>query len=89
MLDERQAEVGEERSTRRPLEVAEVKALLASVREVVIARGRKAERHSAADVRPDDLRGPTGNFRSPMVRKGETLLVGFHEETLRKLVTVY
>jgi hypothetical protein len=32
----------------------------------------------------DDLRGPTGNFRAPMVRIGRRLLVGFHEETLRK-----
>ena len=86
MLDEQGAEVGEERSTRNPLEAAEVEVLLASVREVVIARGRKAERRPAADVRPGDLRGPTGSFRAPIVRKGEVLLVGFHEESLRALV---
>ncbi len=37
--------------------------------------------------RPDDdtllaqMLGPTGNLRAPTIRKGKTLLVGFHEET--------
>jgi hypothetical protein len=32
------------------------------------------------------LKGPTGNYRAPIVRKGKTLLVGFHAETLESLV---
>jgi len=63
-----------------------VRALLASVREVVIARGKKAERRPAGEVRPADLKGPTGNFRAPIVRRGKTLLVGFHRESLEELV---
>ncbi|HSM12542.1 MAG TPA: hypothetical protein VLA66_00595 [Thermoanaerobaculia bacterium] len=86
MLDAKQAEVVEERSTKDPLDEKEVRALLASVKEVVVARGRKAERRPAAEVRPDDLRGPTGNFRSPMLRRGRTLLVGFHPDALEELL---
>ena len=29
--------------------------------------------------------GPTGNLRAPALRKGKTLMVGFHEETYEKL----
>jgi hypothetical protein len=38
----------------------------------------------AKDAALDDLRGPTGNFRAPMIRIGRRLLVGFHEESLLK-----
>ena len=29
--------------------------------------------------------GPTGNLRAPTLRKGKTLMVGFHAETYEKL----
>ena len=32
--------------------------------------------------------GPTGNLRAPAVRKGRTLLVGFDEESYRKVFKV-
>lgn len=82
MLSGRRTEVGEERSTRQALSPAEVGELLAAVDEVWIARGRKVERRPAAAVGVDDLRGPTGNIRAPLVRLGRRLLVGFHAETL-------
>ena len=31
--------------------------------------------------------GPTGNLRAPVMQLGKTLIVGFDEETYRKLVT--
>jgi hypothetical protein len=86
VLDSRKTAVDEERSTRSPLSEAEVRALLAGVDEVVLARGKRAERRPAAEVKPADLRGPTGNFRAPMVRRGRVLLVGFHPETLADLL---
>lgn len=73
-------------SRKEPFSDAEVRRLLASVREVVIARGRQAERRPAKEVRPADLEGPTGNYRAPIVRRGTTLLVGFHRESLEALV---
>lgn len=75
-----------ERSTRQPLSDVEVRQLLAGVDRVVLARGRRAESRAAAEVTPDDLRGPTGNFRAPMLRRGRTLLVGFHPESLAELL---
>ena len=31
--------------------------------------------------------GPTGNLRAPVMQLGKTLIVGFDEETYRKLLT--
>lgn len=86
MLDAHQIRAGEERSTRRPLGEAEVRALIEAVDEVTIARAGRAESRSARAVTPDDLRGPTGGFRAPIVRRGRQLLVGFHAATLERLL---
>ena len=84
MLERTRAHVAAERlSKKEPLSDAEARALLASVSEVVVAKGKKVRTIGAKEARLDDLRGPTGNFRSPMVKVGRRLLVGFHEETLR------
>lgn len=67
-----------------PLSERDVRGLLGEVDEVVIAKGKSARTVPARDATLDELRGPTGNFRAPMMRIGRRLLVGFHEETLRK-----
>ncbi len=76
-----------ERTTREPMSDADARKLLGDVDEVIIARGRRAEHRPAREVRPADLRGPTGNIRAPLVRRGRTLLVGFHPESLAALLT--
>ena len=85
MLAGRSVEVREERSSRNPLSESEVKELIRSVEEVWIARGRKVEKRVASATRADDLRGPTGNFRAPMLRQGGRLLVGFHAASIEEL----
>lgn len=70
-------------SKREPLSDADARALLAGVSEVVVAKGKALRALSAKEATLDDLRGPTGNFRAPIVKIGRKLLVGFHEETLR------
>lgn len=65
---------------------ADAKALLREVDAVTIAKGKASRTVPAKDVALADLRGPTGNFRAPMVRVGRRLLVGWHEETLRDLL---
>ncbi len=62
---------------------AEVGALLASVDVVVVVRGKARRQIAAADASLDDLRGPTGGFRAPILRFGRRLLVGFNEEALK------
>ena len=57
----------------------------AGVDEVWIARGKRVEKLPATAAKPDDLRGPTGNFRAPMLRRGRKLLVGFHAASVEEL----
>ncbi len=87
MLDRTKARITEERSSKSaPMQDADVKALLAAVDEVVIAKGKAARRVPARDAVLDDLKGPTGNYRAPMLRVGRKLLVGFHPDTLEALL---
>jgi len=87
VLESHDVGVTHERSSRKePLDDADARKLLESVSTVWIARGRNVERHAAKDVSLDDLKGRTGGFRAPIVRRGKTLLVGLHRETLEKLV---
>lgn len=85
MLTESKAKIVEERSTRTaPLTDADARRLLAELDEVWIARGRAIERKPARKTKPADLKGPTGGYRAPLVRVGDTLFVGFQGEALRE-----
>lgn len=85
MLDRTKADVAAERPAKKePLSDADARALLASVSELVVAKGKSVRTLAAKEARLDDLRGPTGSFRAPIVKVGRRLLVGFHEETLRQ-----
>lgn len=87
MLSKSGTTVGEERSSRQqPLSDADARALLAQVDELLVARGRRVERKAARSARLADLKGPTGNYRAPIVRRGRTLLVGFHVAALSELL---
>ena len=87
MLERTRAKVVEERSSKAaPMKDADVKALLASVDEVVVAKGRKSVTLAAGEVTLDGLKGPTGGYRAPMVRVGRKLLVGFNSEALEALL---
>ena len=87
MLERKKAEIKEERAARKePLSDAEARKLLASVDEVVISKGKASRTLAAKDAKVADLRGPTGNIRAPIVRKGRTLLVGFNEAALKDLI---
>ncbi len=51
---------------------------------MVVAKGKKISEFkpggkAGKDV-VDAMLGPTGNLRSPTIRKGKTVLVGFNEE---------
>jgi hypothetical protein len=87
VLEARKVSVREERiSKKEPLTDADARALLKSVSQVVVAKGKSSRRVPVSEVKLADLRGPTGNFRAPMVRKGKTLLVGFGAEALEELI---
>ena len=87
MLEKSKSRVSDERPSKsRPLSDADARALLREVETVTLARGKSSLTLPSREVTLVDLRGPTGNFRAPMVRVGRRLLVGWHEETLRELL---
>jgi arsenate reductase-like glutaredoxin family protein len=71
---------------------AEALALAKTVKRIVVAKGKNIVAIDLKRDVPDDdalagyLLGPTGNLRAPTVRKGDTLYVGFSEETYKSLV---
>lgn len=69
-----------------PLSDKEARALLRQTGKLLVAKGKKVVELKAANAKLADLRGPSGNFRAPMIRRGKTLLVGFNEEALRDLL---
>ncbi len=70
--------------------LAEALALARKAKRVIVARGKKAQVFEMAGNPPDDetlaahLLGPTGNLRAPTLLRGDTLIVGFHDETYRQ-----
>lgn len=87
MLQKQDAEIKNVRSVRKePFTDKEVRDLLKSVSTVIIAKGKKSNRFEASKVKAADLKGPTGNYRAPIVRRGKTLVVGFSPDTLDEIL---
>jgi len=78
--------VTERLARKEPLTDKEARALLTQVSRVSVARGRKIVEMPVAEAKLADLKGPSGNYRAPMIRKGKRLLVGFNAEALETLV---
>ncbi|MEM9557861.1 MAG: hypothetical protein AAGC60_26625 [Acidobacteriota bacterium] len=88
MLERTGTDVAEERNSRKDaLDDAAAQELVDQVEQVLVAKGKKLRELAAADTSLDDLKGPTGNYRAPIVRIGDRLLVGFNAEKLEQLVT--
>jgi arsenate reductase-like glutaredoxin family protein len=73
------------------LKESEAIALANSVNEIYAAKGKSVVHVDMKKEKPEPgllsklLLGPTGNLRAPTLRKGKTLVVGFDEETYRKV----
>ncbi len=67
-------------------------ALAKTVDDIYAMRGKKVVHYRLKIDKPsaDDLLavmlGPTGNMRAPTVRVGKTLLIGFDEDTYRRVL---
>lgn len=88
MLSQQSVTVRRARSSKsEPLTDEDAAQLLARVRTVRIARGRAVHSQPAGETTLEDLKGPTGGYRAPLVLRGRTLLVGFNEKELRKIAS--
>jgi hypothetical protein len=65
---------------------ADVHAVFAGARNVLVVKGKKSQRFAAGD---DGLGtaalGPTGNLRAPTLRVGKQWIVGFQEQAWAEL----
>jgi len=70
---------------------ADALALLAGADDLYVAKGKKVVHVDLKKDKPDldslvpMMLGPTGNLRAPALRKGKIVMVGFDDETYRKL----
>lgn len=71
----------------------EALALLVGATKLCVMKGQNVQSIDLVKNRPSDddlakvMLGPTGNLRAPTIRKGKTLLVGFHGDTYADLLT--
>jgi len=87
VLDKKKSKVADERNSRKaPLTDADARALLAQVSSVWVAKGKKVRELAASETSLDDLKGHTGNYRAPILRSGDRLLVGFHAGALARFL---
>ena len=88
-LDAHGIEVDEQVPASRKLGEKDAASLVRGAREVFISKGRKLERFDGGTASREivnRLLGPTGNLRSPALRVGKVLVVGFNEETLKRVL---
>lgn len=87
MLDRHAATVVVERNSRKePLSDEDAQQLIDAVGTVWVAKGKKIRQVASGEATLGDLKGPTGNYRAPILRTGDHLLVGFHPDTLTELL---
>jgi hypothetical protein len=88
-LDTHGIRVAERVPASRKLGAAEARSLIREASEIYVAKGRKLEHFSGGTPGAEivgKLLGATGNLRSPTLRIGRKLVVGFNEEALRKML---
>ena len=89
-LDTHEVEVRETVPASRKLSRADAAKLVRGASRVYVAKGKKLDDFRPGGKAPkavvDKLLGPTGNLRSPTLRVGKTLVVGFDEGTLQDVL---
>lgn len=88
-LEAHKIEVSERVPASRKLGATDARSLIREASEVYVAKGKKLEHFRGGAPGPDlvgKLLGATGNLRSPTLRIGRKLVVGFNEEVLGKVL---
>ena len=77
-------------SASRKLGQTEAIAMARQARRLIAAKGKKVTAIDLAQDTPSDavlaelMLGPTGNLRAPIMRVGQTLLVGYNDDVFAK-----
>jgi arsenate reductase-like glutaredoxin family protein len=79
-------DISETVSASQKLGRSEALELARQATRVIVAKGKRITEFDMKKDPPDEetllshMLGPTGNLRAPTIKRGKTLLVGFHEE---------
>ena len=72
----------------RKLDKSEAAKLARGATKVIVAKGKKLDEFEPGGKAPAQvvaaMLGPTGNLRSPCIRAGKVVLVGFNEEAFEQ-----
>jgi hypothetical protein len=88
-LNAHDIEVLEKVPASRKLGKSDAAALARDASEIFVAKGKRLERLDggrATDEIVSRMLGPTGNLRSPTLRIGKVVVVGFDEGTLGRIL---
>ena len=81
----------EQNAKKATIAAADALALARTVSDIYAAKGKSVVYINMKKDKPDDVTltklivGPSGNLRAPTLRKGKTLVVGFHQETYESI----
>jgi arsenate reductase-like glutaredoxin family protein len=92
-LDKRKIEAAEVVNAKKiRIGLDEAIKLASKANEIYVLKGTKVVHVDLESEKPDResfgklLMGPSGNLRAPTILKGDTLVVGFHQETYEKVL---
>jgi arsenate reductase-like glutaredoxin family protein len=81
----------EQNAKKATIPAADALALARQADDIYAAKGKNVVYVNMKKDKPDDetltklIVGPSGNLRAPTLRKGKTLIVGFHQETYEQV----
>lgn len=88
-LDAHSIEVTETTPASRKLGKADAARLAREAKEIFVAKGKQLDRFEGGTPTEEivaKMLGPTGNLRSPTIRVGKTVVIGFDQRTLEKVL---
>jgi hypothetical protein len=89
-LDTHKIEVKEKVPASRKLGKSEAAAIARGASTIYVAKGTKLDQFEggrATDEVVSKMLGPTGNLRSPLLRVGSVVVVGYDEKTLTDVLS--
>jgi arsenate reductase-like glutaredoxin family protein len=72
----------------RKLARKEAEGLARQASRIIVAKGKQIAEFAGGKASEDvvlAMLGPTGNLRAPTIRKGKTVVVGFHPEVFEEV----
>jgi len=87
-LEASKIEVKEKTPASRKLQESDSRDLLSKATKLIAMKGKKVTEFNVAKEVPEEavaaMLGPTGNLRSPTIKAGKKLIVGFNQEIFER-----